>query len=183
LKRALSIELLIAVLALVCVLPARGVAQAPTNQVSAPHSRDAHDWKRYRYNVDGFTVEFPAEPHTAQHDSKTGTRYFASLDNGNLAYFVEAAVLPADLNKSSMQLFDDYISGAAKGTKSQIKYSKDISLHGNPGREATLENETLVLQFRLYVVQHKLYQVLVVAMKDQADSAETEHFQSSFDLL
>ena len=182
-KRSLSIELRIAIFALLCVLPARGVAQAPANPPSAPHSRDAHDWKRYRYNVDGFTVEFPAEPQTQPNDSKTGTRYVASLDNGNLAYFVEAAVLPANLNKSSLQVFDDYINGVIKGTRSQVKYSKDISLHGNPGREFTLENETLVFQFRLYIVQNKLYQVLVVAMKDQADSAEAERFHSSFDLL
>jgi hypothetical protein len=158
-------------------------AQSAAVQVSERQSQDPHNWKRYRYDVDGFTAEFPAEPKTKENDSKTGTRYFSALDNGNLAYFVEAALLPDNLHKTSQQIFDDYLQGAAKGVKAQVKSSSDVSLAGNPGREFTLENDTLVLRVRLYLVQRKLYQILVVGTRDLIAGAETERFQSSFELL
>lgn len=156
---------------------------ASTMQTSAPGSAEVRNWKRYRYDMDHFTVAFPAEPATNGNDSKSGTRYFCTLSNGNLAYFVEKAELPADLNKSSQQVLDDYIQGSAKAVKAQVKSSNPITLHGNPGREFTLENDTMILQFRVYLVQRSLYQVLVAATKDLAPGAEVQRFQSSFDLL
>jgi hypothetical protein len=168
---------------LALVMNAECKAQTATPQTSNTQVHDTHNWKRYRYDADGFTAEFPAEPQAKENDSKTGIRYFSQLENGNLAYFVEAALLPANLNKTSQQIFDDYVKGAANGVKGQVKSSTDVSLGGNPGREFTGENDKLVLHVRLYLVQRKLYQVLVAGTKDLITSAETERFQSSFELL
>ena len=159
------------------------MAQSGAAQALPTQTRDPHNWKHYRYDADGFAAEFPSEPKTAMNDDKTGTRYFSSLNNGNLAYFVEVAVLPSDLNKTSQQVFDDYAAGAAKGTNTQLKSSNAITLRGNPGREFTLENDKMVLRVRLYLVQKRLYQVLVVVTKDIMDAAETDHFQRGFELL
>jgi hypothetical protein len=158
-------------------------AQSTTAPPSNRQSQDAHNWKRYRYDADGFTAEFPTEPQAKANESKTGTRYFSQLENGNLAYFVESALLPANLNKTSQQIFDDYVKGAANGVKGQVRGSSDVSLGGNPGREFTIENDTMVLRVRLYLVQRRLYQILVVGTKALINSAETERFQSSFELL
>lgn len=182
-KRSLLLKFLCALL-LASVLPAKAWQTGPSSSPAVkPSTADAHNWKRYRYDVDGFAVEFPAEPKATANDSKTGTRYVVGLDNGNLAYLVEAAALPANLNKSSQQVLDDYVDGAAKGTKSQVKYSSAITLHGNPGREFTLENDTLILRFNIYLVQKTLYQVLVVATKELAATTEAARFQNSFELL
>ncbi len=140
------------------------------------------DWKTYKYVADNFSADFPAVPQAQPNDGKTGTRYFASLENENFAYFVEKAELP-DLNKTPEQLFEDYVNGAAKGTNSQIKSQKPISLKGYPGREFILESDTVIMQFRLYLTGKKLYQVLVVATKSMASRAETNRFLNSFELL
>jgi hypothetical protein len=158
-------------------------AQPATTQIANGESQNSRNWKHYRYDADGFAAEFPAEPQAKENDSKTGTRYFSQLENGNLAYFVEVALLPASLNKTSQQIFDDYVQGAAKGVKGQVKSSSDVSLAGNPGREFTIENDTMVLRVRLYLVQRRLYQILVVGTRDLIAGAETERFQSSFQLL
>ena len=144
---------------------------------------DAHNWKRYRYDVDGFTIEFPAEPQAQPNDSKTGTRYIAALDNGNVVYLVEAAVLPSDLNKSSQQVLDDYVQGTARGIKGQLKESHPITLRGNPGRDFTLENERIILRGRVYLVQRTLYQLVAAATKELAAGTEAERFQNSFELV
>ncbi|HWG49896.1 MAG TPA: hypothetical protein VN669_09405 [Candidatus Acidoferrales bacterium] len=159
------------------------MAHAANAQTANGQSQNSRNWKHYRYDADGFTAEFPTEPQAKENDSKTGTRYFSQLENGNLAYFVEVALLPANLNKTSQQIFDDYRQGSAKAVKGQVKAVNDVSLAGNPGREFTIENDTMVLRVRLYVVQRRLYQILVVGTKDLINSAETERFQSSFQLL
>ena len=158
-------------------------AQPTATQTANGQSQNSRNWKHYRYDADGFTAEFPTEPQAKENDSKTGTRYFSQLENGNLAYFVEVALLPANLNKTSQQIFDDYSQGSAKEVKGQVKAVSDVSLAGNPGREFTIENDTMVLRVRLYVVQRRLYQILVVGTKDLINSAETERFQNSFQLL
>ena len=140
------------------------------------------DWKTYRYVEDNFSADFPAVPQAQPNDGKTGTRYFASLENENFAYFVEKAELP-DLNKTPEQLFEDYVNGAAKGTNSQIKSQKPISLKSYPGREFILESDAVIMHFRLYLIGKKLYQVLVVASKSMASRAETDRFLNSFALL
>jgi hypothetical protein len=144
---------------------------------------DAHNWKRYRYDVDGFTVEFPAEPYTKPNNRRTGTRYVVSLDNNKIAYMVEASALPADLNKNSQQVLEDYLHGTVKGSKGQVKDSHPITLHGNPGREFILENETMIFRGRVYVVRKTLYQVLIASTRELAGGTEAERFQNSFDLL
>jgi hypothetical protein len=172
--------------AVICIFPGgctESIAQSGTAQAGPTQARDPHNWKLYRYDADGFAAEFPSEPKTTVNDSKTGTRYYSSLNNGNLAYFVEIAVLPSDLNKTSQQVFDDYVRGAANATKSQLKSSNAITLSGNPGREFTLENDKLVLQVRLYLVQKRLYQVLVAVTRDMIGAAETDHFRRGFQLL
>ena len=153
-------------------------AALPVAQDPAPRA-----WKRYRYEVDGFSAEFPGEPKTTPNDGNTGTRYFTSLENDNLAYFVERAELPADLDKTPEQIFDGYAGGAANGTKSEIKSQKPISLRSYPGREFILESDTLIMTFRLYLQGKTLYQVLVVATKELAPGAETKRFLDSFEIL
>lgn len=141
------------------------------------------NWKRYSYAADNFTVEFPGEPQAKPNDSNTGTRYFTSMENDNFAYFVEKAELPADLNKTPDQIFEGYLGGAAKGTNSEVKSQKPISLNGHPGREFVLENDKMVLHFRLYLSGKTIYQVLVVASKSMASRAGTDRFFNSFALL
>jgi len=140
-------------------------------------------WKRFRYDADKFSVEFPAEPQAKPNDGNTGTRYFTSLENDSFAYFVEKAELPPDLKKTADEIFEGYVNGAAVGTNSKIKSQKPISLGSHPGREFVLESDTLVMQFRLYLLNKTLYQVLVVASKSMASRAEADRFLNSFEFL
>ena len=141
------------------------------------------EWKRYRYAADGFSAEFPAEPKASPNDDHSGTRYSTSMENDNFAYFVEKAALPANLNKTPEQVFEGYANGAAGGTNSKIKSQKSISMGSHPGREFVLENDKVVMQFRLYLVGKNLYQVLVVASTSKASRAQTDRFLNSFDLI
>jgi hypothetical protein len=153
------------------------------NPISPSQGPAGAVWKRFRYDADKFSVEFPAEPQAKATDSNTGTRYFTSLENDSFAYFVEKAELPADLKKTADEVFEGYVNGAAVGTNSKIKSQKPISLSGHPGREFVLESDTLVMQFRLYLLNKTLYQVLVVASKNMASRAEADRFLNSFEFL
>ena len=160
-------------------VPFHGVP-APAYPAQGPAGAE---WKRYRYDADRFSVEFPGAPQAKPNDGNTGTRYFTSLENDSFAYFVEKAELPADLNKTPEQIFEGYVDGAAKGTNSTIKNQKAISLNGYPGREFVLESDKLTMHFRLYLLNKTLYQILVVANTSMLSRAETDRFLNSFELL
>ena len=46
-----------------------------------------------------------------------------------------------------------------------------------------MENDKMILRFRLYLLDKTIYQVLVVATKSMASRAETDRFFNSFELL
>jgi hypothetical protein len=184
-KRAAFFGLLASLFSLFLLLPAKAVVPQPQITSGVPAATQnpaARNWKRYHYDSDGFSVEFPAEPTATPNDNKSGTRYFVGIENDNLAYFAEVAQLSADLTKAPQQIFEDYAKGSAKGTKSEIKSQKAISLRGYPGSEFVLESDTLFLHFRLFLVGKKLYQVLAVASKDRVASSEWSRFLDSFEL-
>lgn len=181
-------SLLLPLLCTSLVLSVSPVQGWQTPQLSRPQAvrspaAGTHNWRRYHYDADGFTVEFPAEPQTKANGRRTGTRYIVALDNNKLAYLVEASALPSDSKKNSQQVLDDYLHGTVKGTKGQVKDSHAVTLRGNPGREFMLENDTMIFRGRVYLVQKTLYQVVVASTKDLAGVAEAERFQNSFDLL
>jgi hypothetical protein len=185
-KRAALSGLRVSLFSLFFFLPAKAVVPQPQVTSGAPAATQnpaARNWKRYHYDSDGFSVEFPAEPKATTNDNKSGTRYFTGMENDNLAYFAEVAQLPADLTKGTQQIFEDYAKGSAKETKSEMKSQKAISLRGYPGSEFVLESDTLFFHFRLYLVGKKLYQVLAVATKDRVASSEWNRFLDSFELL
>jgi hypothetical protein len=158
------------------------VAIAASAQAGQPAAQEKH-WKTYTYDTDGFAADFPAEPTSAQNPSKTGIRYVSSLEEGNLAYFVEVAELPANLQKSTKQVFDDYIDGAAKGMSATVKEQHDISQAGYPGREVVMEAKGLTVHLQLILVGRKLYQVLAIAANDRLDRLQHDRFFQGFHLL
>ncbi len=182
----ITFKTLSVVLAAYFVLASPGFAlpfPGAPNPTSPAQGLAGAEWKRYRYDAEKFSVEFPAKPEAKANDSNTGTRYFTSLENDNFAYFVEKAELPADLKKTADEVFEGYVNGAAGGTNSKIKSQKPITLSGYPGREFVLESDTLIMQFRLYLLDKTLYQVLVVATKSMAARAETDRFLNSFEFI
>ena len=145
------------------LVSASGCSSAGKNETASAQGPAGANWKRYRYAADKFSVEFPGEPQAKPNDNNTGTRYFTSLENDNFAYFVERAQLPADLDKTPEQIFEGYVNGAAGGTNSQVKNQRPISMCGDPGREFVLENEKMIMRFRLYLLEKTIYQVLVLS--------------------
>ncbi|MFI5104477.1 MAG: hypothetical protein ACHP79_06105 [Terriglobales bacterium] len=185
-KRAVSLWLVCIFFSVCFFLPAQATTQpsgTAATTASATQDPAPRAWKRYRYEADGFSTEFPAEPKSTPNDDKSGTRYFTSIENDNIAYFAEVAQLPADLDKTPQAIFEDYAKGSAGATKSEIKSQKPISFHGNTGSEFLLENDTMFLRFRLILVGKKLYQLLVVATKDLMPGAEADRFLDAFQLI
>jgi|SRR5712671_5775546 len=105
-KRATLSGLLASLFSVFFFLPAKAVVPQPqitSGTPAATQSPTPRNWKRYHYDSDGFSVEFPAEPKATTNDNKSGTRYFTGMENDNLAYFAEVAQLPADLTKGTQQ--------------------------------------------------------------------------------
>jgi len=140
-------------------------------------------WKRYHYEADGFAIAFPAPPQASPDPGNSGTRYVVSAENDNVAYIAAMAVLPDTLNKTTEKLFDDYVGGASKGTKSEVRSQKAISVGGYAGREILLESDTMFLDVRLILVGKRLYQLEGVATKAYRPGAEIGRFFESFELL
>ena len=138
------------------------------------------NWKRYRFDADKFSAEYPGEPKLSKKGTQTG--YMLSLENDNFAYYVQKADYP-DLNKTSEQFFDDYARGAAQSMKTEPRNQRSISLSGYPGREFTSENERSICKVRLYLVGKTSYAVMVYATKSMASRAETDRFLDSFEFI
>jgi hypothetical protein len=107
---------------------------------------------------------------------------------GNDGYAVGYADVPGVAAEQGFQLearLDGARDGAIRNVNGKLREEKKLTLEGKyPGREfiADVPEKKLVLRARLYIVNGRLYQTLVVGVADFANSDTATKFLDSFAL-
>lgn len=139
----------------------------------------------------GFQINAPVTPKEETKELKTvlGTMPL-KLFSGSLSDTAMFMVGYADFPKGTTALgnIDDMLDGAVNGattnTKGTLVRSKKITLGTNPGREADIEilGGKVTIRSRFYLVNDRLYQVLVLTPTTDLNAAEVSNFLDSFKL-
>ncbi|GIV97331.1 MAG: hypothetical protein KatS3mg057_1988 [Herpetosiphonaceae bacterium] len=113
-----------------------------------------------------------------------------TLDLGTSAYMVSFSDYPAEVITAAGP--DAVLDGAAGGAISNVNGTvlneREISISGYPGREIevqipkTAENDEGTAKARIYLVDARLYQVLVLGTKGKLSTEDADRFLNSFKL-
>lgn len=155
-------------------------------------AEDKPEWIRFSPKNAKCSVEMPSKPTTqpVQEINQNGFEiklhmFILELDGGKTGYALGHSDLPA--NPETEEATKNVLKGAQDGTTKAIKGTvvseRDITLGKYLGREFTLDlaggNQ---YRGRLFVIEGRLYQVLVVGSKEFVNGLEAKAFLYSFEL-
>jgi hypothetical protein len=142
-------------------------------------------WISYSSAAGRFGVLLPAEPRVTEQGLNIGARKLVNnvfLALTQFAVFVVSyADFPPNTSKSK-SLLDNMRRGVIDGIKGTLISSSNISHKGYPGREFRASSESGLYTSRIFLVNARLYQLVVVAVPGKVSSEDVQRFLNSFDL-
>jgi hypothetical protein len=162
-----------------------------TGVVTTAGRADADDWTTYRYQEEGFSVEFPGVPKATAMDVEIknwvrGVQYLAT-DSARSEYLGQAMRYQPQTRQqySSDVLLRSAIDGAMKAGKCRIRSERNFSFPGATAREVVFENcdGTHVSKARFLLVRDWHYLVLTYGALGVEKSPDSDRFLNSFHLL
>jgi hypothetical protein len=146
------------------------------------------DWKPFAPQFGGFSVLVPGKPMQHKQNVKTAagivavTFYTVAKDAETylVGYsdFPETAVKPGTEEKH----LDNAKDGAIARAKGTLESEKNIKLGKHVGRELLIRGEDKFVRTRIYAVNKRLYQTMMVGAKDSVLGKDADRFLDSFKL-
>ncbi|HYV38195.1 MAG TPA: hypothetical protein VE988_21090 [Gemmataceae bacterium] len=141
------------------------------------------DWKEFRSKEFGFRAMFPADPQSMANKAGALEIKTFMVDLKDRAYSVLVSDIPGAQFENE-KLTEDRLDGAMKGVASNLKVEKEskITIGGVlRGRELMgVNNMGLAIRGRLFLVNGRLYQVLVGGPREFVNGPEASKFLDSF---
>jgi hypothetical protein len=150
-------------------------------------------WKVHESKEGRFKVALPGTPMQKKQQVKTAT---GSLDvmmligqgRGDTAFVVSYCDYPeADLKKGTVEKRLDHArDGAVSSARGKLRSGseKSIDIDGHPGRDFVIEKDgEIVARMQVFLVQTRLYQVMILGGSTVSASKEGTQFLESFRLI
>jgi hypothetical protein len=150
------------------------------------------EWKKFRSDDGGFTVDMPGKPEVAVHKNQTGAGPIAlrtfrvTLENGAVVYMVAYNDYQQAMISSAKPdaILDSVVLGAVEKNRQKIKFQGPTQLRSFPGRDLQANVKGgWEYTSRFFLVGARLYQVSVVNEPGRASAEDKHKFLDSFDLL
>jgi hypothetical protein len=116
--------------------------------------------------------------------------HFFSADQSGESFVVVYSDYPSEVVKASdpEKMLDGSRDGAIGNVKGELVSETHISLNEYPGRDLTIraqdENgQDLFMRGRIFLVENRLYQIMVIVTKGNESNSEINDFLQSFKLL
>ena len=126
-------------------------------------------------------------------DSAVGTvkMHIASFEDRSGAYLTTYVDYPAELIRSGLEndVLDGAVQGGVANVNGKLTRQTDFPLGAYPGREAEFDapaqgsQPAMHIKSRYFLVNNRLYQVMVVAPQNQGLPAAAQKFLDSFKLI
>lgn len=120
---------------------------------------------------------------------ENGIEYLVAYNDMETSYFPFSKYLQAFLGADDREkMLNKWRGTIAKQINGSVVSERGISLAGYPGREIVMEasaklGDDVVVKGRAFLVEARLYQVLVVAQREEFDAPEVKDFFESFRVL
>lgn len=140
-----------------------------------------------------FSIAAPAAFEETQQSVETPVGpvdiYTFTAETDDTAYVVAYSDYPTEIIEQTdpQVLLDSSRDGAVTNLGGTLVSEEVIDLEGNPGRSLVInatanEDQAATINSRIYLVDNRLYQVLVVAPEGESTPEASETFLDSFDL-
>ncbi len=153
------------------------------------HASDQPEWKEFVSKEGRFKVLMPGTPKAdkvaTESDFGKGTLSMNVAQSGNVMYGANYSDFPPGIKKTPIkQLFDSSRDGAVANLQGKLASEKDIKLGDHPGRELRIEvaGGKQLFRARVFLVDQRIYQVVVLSSPEAATSKEADRFLDSFKL-
>lgn len=143
------------------------------------------EWVTYSSAAGGFVALMPAEPRVTEQALQIGTEKVANSVFLALTQFAVFVVSYADVplpTSNSKSILDNVRKGAVVGISGTLISSSNISHKGYPGREFQASSDSGLYTSRIFLVNSRLYQLVVVAVPGKVTTEDVQRFLDSFDL-
>ncbi len=148
-------------------------------------------WQPFASGDGGFTVLMPGTPEAVQETIKIPAgavelRGFLTQRPEEANYIILYSDVAPDLISASggqNGFFNAVIQGIANNSGGTLLGRQNISLGQYPGRDLRVElDEGAIAQYKLYIVNQRLYQLVVITQKEEALPGSIAGFFDSFQL-
>jgi hypothetical protein len=159
---------------------------------SSPKTREesqAIQWQEMYSEAGAFSVQMPGQPtHSSQTvDTPNGPIEVHSflMEHGEAAYLVTYSDYPEGYAEAfdAELLLDDSRDGAVANIQGSLVQEQPIQYGAYPGRELVIEGQdNIVVHSRVYIVNSRLFQILVGVPKERLSLTPIAPFLDSFTL-
>jgi hypothetical protein len=153
------------------------------------HAGDQPEWKEFASKEGRFKIVMPGAP--KQEELETESDFGKGVLHMNVAqadktmYGANYCDFPAEIKNAPLKkVFDSSRDGAVANLEGKLVRESDIKLGDYPGREIHIgaEDGKQLFRARVYLVDRRLYQVVVFGSKEAAISKQADKFFDSFKL-
>jgi hypothetical protein len=169
---------------------AAGVVGLMLAFAGAAFAADPNDFKPFTPKEGGFAISFPGKPEVSTSTTTTELgevemhQFVAKRAKDKETYALIYCDLPADLVKDAdpEKLLDRLRDGGAASVRGRPAKENKIKLDANPGRELEVGGLGGTRLWRLYLVNGRLYQLIVTADSGRPSAERAKTFFGSFKL-
>ncbi|HCA93742.1 MAG TPA: hypothetical protein DEP38_03445 [Cyanobacteria bacterium UBA9226] len=146
-------------------------------------------WKPFSSAEGGFTLLMPGTPKPVEQNLNTpngriNLKGFMVQRRNEANYLVIYTDLPSktiENDKDIEELFDGIVEGFQRRTRGELVNEENITLNNFPGREFKMElSGNITARSRVYLVNQRLYQLVVVTPREEDLPQSIQGFLDSF---
>lgn len=145
-------------------------------------------WEKFSSSEGAFSILMPGTPtqqvRTAKTSSGSIDAYMFLVEYRDVAYMVAYSDYPNPMIQESTPklILDGARDGAVANVQGKLVRESIISLDKHQGRELQIESPggKVTVTARIFLVDRRLYQVMVLMHKDKASSEDVNKFLDSF---
>jgi hypothetical protein len=148
-------------------------------------AQDAPQWSRFSSEEGRFSILMPGRPKVQEQPVDTDggqlINHVFLVQSEAAAFAISYADYPQN-NADPQKVLDDVRQGAITGIKGTLISGKNITHKGFHGREFQASTQGALYTSRIFIVNNRLYQMVVVAPVGKLSAADINKFLTSFDL-
>jgi hypothetical protein len=163
----------------------------PGNMLRADDSKS--EWKSFKSTKGGFSVLLPGRPTEQTQKQKTEAgdlelhMQICEFKNGMGVVGIAYADLPpvVALTGDRKAMLGGALHGAAQSMSGNVKRESSIELGAHPGIEGEFDGLSgrATVRYRAYIVNSRLYQVMVIMLASDVDESTVNRVFDSFRIL
>jgi hypothetical protein len=144
------------------------------------------DWKTIASKEGGFYILFPEMPTQHKEAAKTPagavTVTYYVLEKGGITYVASFTGFPKESVKprTEEKRLDNARDGAVASAKGKLEQERKFNFRKYPARELLIQGEKGFVRSRIYAVENRLYQTVVMGANQEVAGKDASRFLDSF---